>query len=251
MSPPRILVLTANIGNYDRSIPSIPCVNQNVYLVNFQSSAQDHDDVSISGNSLSFSIRSSSGIARELSRVPKISPRFLFDQSVNPPPIFPSKIEYARIISETIVNPVDYVVWIDANCTLRSLDALQAVCSRVPAKGWGIYSHPDRDCLYREARAVKGFEYVNRSILGSQISYYRQQGVPSQYGLYSCNFIVRSIDSLFCSHALWDFWLSEFLRWVPRDQLSLPYSLFVHPCHRPTVLGRFSWANDIFCFNPH
>ena len=251
MSPPRILVLTANIGNYDRSIPTIPHDKKNFYLVNFQGSDRHLDDVSMSGNSLSFSIQASSETARELSRVPKISPRFLFDTSVNPPSIFPSRIEYARVIKELIGSPIDYLVWIDSNCTLRSLDALQAVCSKVPAKGWGIYSHPDRDCVYREARAVKGFPYVNRSILSSQISHYKQQGFPSRYGLYACNFIVRSIESLFCSENLWDFWLSEFLRWVPRDQLSLPYSLFVHPRHRPTVLGRFSWANDIFCFNPH
>ena len=50
-------VLTANIGNYDRSIPTIPHDKKNVYLVNFQGSDRHLDDVSMSGNSLSFSIQ--------------------------------------------------------------------------------------------------------------------------------------------------------------------------------------------------
>ena len=45
--------------------------------------------------------------------------------------------------------------------------------SNVPVNGWGIYKHPDRSCVYKEAKCVKGFNYVNNEILSSQMNYYR------------------------------------------------------------------------------
>ena len=247
----KIVVLTANIDSHDASAPVIPSDWENVFLIVFTSSHSTEKSVQHIGNTLRVSIRNSPLLARQISRIPKINPLFLFNTSFKPPSIFPDYSEVSLAIRAFIGNEFDYLVWHDANCSLLSYAHLLAICSSVPTNGWGIFAHPDRNCLYQEARAAKGLSYVCNEILKQQLSAYKIKNMPLNYGLYACGFFVRSYQSLYSSRDLWDSWMHEFLRWVPRDQISLPYCLFQHPLHRPTLLGKFTWKNELFAFKPH
>jgi hypothetical protein len=248
---PRILLISANIGNYDSTSFVVPDNVEGVQLLLVKSSSDRYGYRKLTLNTFCLALpHHESPSNRILSRIPKINPLFLFSDQFDAPSFFPVEKKIISQLRSAIID-FDYLVWIDANCRIESFDALKQLCSKVSSNGWGIYAHSDRCCLYKEARCVKSLPYVKRDILNCQIAYYRKQGVPRNYGLYSCNFIIRSRASLYNAQSLWNLWMSEFLRWVPRDQISLPYCLFQFPHHLPTILGKFAWNNSAFSFAPH
>ena len=247
----KILLITANIGNYDTPFYDVPEELSGVQLLRICDSGDKEDFHRINKNTFLLSLQKQSLISsRLISRIPKINPLFLFDAGFNPPSFFPASTELLNTVRCTL-GEFDYLIWMDGNCKINSYSELVSICLNVSPNGWGIYSHPDRSCIFKEARCVKGFDYVNLDVLSAQMHHYRMQHVPRNYGLYSCNFIIRSRVSLLQAQDLWNLWLNEFLRWVPRDQLSLPYCLFTYPHHIPTILGKFTWANSVFSFSPH
>ena len=220
-------------------------------LLRIEDRGEEHSFSNINENTFLLSLGDRASLpSRLISRIPKINPLFLFSNDFKPPSIFPCSNEVLDTVRYNL-GDFDYLIWIDGNCKITSYSDLLSICLNVPPNGWGIYNHPDRTCIFKEARCVKGFNYVNHDVLAAQMHHYRMQHVPRNYGLYSCNFIIRSRVSLFQAQDLWDLWLTEFLRWVPRDQLSLPYCLFRNPHHIPTILGKFPWSNSAFSFSPH
>lgn len=251
MTNPKIVLLTANIGSYDRDPFKVSPGWEKVYQITFVSSNASVQGIKQYGNSLAISLQSKPDQCRDTSRIIKINPLFLFDNNYKSASLFPDYKGVNNAIKGLVGENWDYLVWHDANCLLHDHGTLVQLCAQVPENGWGIFEHPDRNCLYKEAKAVRGFPYVNRTLLHQQISFYKSRKMPVNYGLYACNFFIRSFKALYSSQLLWDSWLAEYLRWVPRDQISLPYCLFQHPLHRPVSLGKFTWANKFFAFKPH
>jgi len=251
MPNPNIVLLTANLGSYDSNIFRVPSDWKGVSQIIFKSTGLSSAQINQRDNIMTISIKSEPSLHRHISRIIKINPLFLFDFKVLPPSLFPHSPEVTNEITEFVGGDFGYIIWHDANCLIHNPSSLLELCSKISDNGWGIFNHPDRNCLYKEAKAAKSFAYVNNSLLHQQVAFYRSQRMPNNYGLYACNFFIRSFKSLYSSQILWHSWLIEYLRWVPRDQISLPYCLFHHPLHRPVSLGAFTWTNNCFAFKPH
>lgn len=115
------------------------------------------------------------------------------------------------------------LIWIDANSILAT-DRFVEQASAYSAAGFATYAHPDRDCVYDEARAALAIhpaKYADQPLL-EQVAHYRTRGHPSHGGLYAVGTIVydTSRDDVreLCSD-----WLAECERWSYQTQLSLPY----------------------------
>jgi hypothetical protein len=239
----RILVYTACFGEKYNTIPSLPHNKKHIdYLVY---SDQYPSNIETS-NAVDYwiYIPKTTFDSRKLSRIPKLNPALIID-SKHP-------LSWATTGEDREIN-IDiqrytHLVWIDANCNIHSEDDLMNLCKKIPSGSWGLYEHPDRNCAYKERTCVQGLNYVNRDVLNAQFDLYKSRRFPKLYGLYACGIIIRSIESICTHRKLWDFWLDEFLRWTPRDQVCLPYCLFEMPQLTPISIGIFKYQNQIYSF---
>ncbi|QPH55934.1 glycosyltransferase domain-containing protein [Pontivivens ytuae] len=86
----------------------------------------------------------------------------------------------------------------------------------------GLFAHPERTCVYEEARVVRRKKPVNKKRLDEQVAVYRSAGMPADVGLYAGTFLVRPrADARAAAFALR--WYEEFLLHSERDQLGLAF----------------------------
>lgn len=114
------------------------------------------------------------------------------------------------------------VIWIDANSHIYSPHFVDHATWTAPS-GFATYRHPDRDCIYEEAKAsldLQPVKYAGQPIL-EQVQNYREQGHPEHWGLYAVGTYVahRSLPVA----DLFDAWRGECEQWTYQTQLSLPH----------------------------
>jgi hypothetical protein len=134
----------------------------------------------------------------------------------------------------------DYVVWIDGSVMLRlpdSLETLIGYCQR----GYALFKHPERDCMYDEADVCMSLEKCRDQPIRQQMDAYRADGYPARHGLYECSIIVREPRSDY--RRLDAAWLAEIYKWSNRDQLSFPYILWKSGIE-VDVIDMNIWHND-------
>jgi len=83
---------------------------------------------------------------------------------------------------------------------------------------FSISRHPDRDCLYEEARACIALGKDNADVINSQVYGYRLDGFPKRAGLVASGVIIRSSPHITFENAWWE----EVRLKSCRDQLSFP-----------------------------
>ena len=143
-------------------------------------------------------------------------------------------------------------IWIDGTLTPRlPADADVRELAEWLLEGAEIATplHPERDCVYDEARACAGTWLEFADVIEAQMARYRAQGHPAHAGLYENNLLVRRATprTAELNAAWWD----EIERGSWRDQLSLPVvlrRLGVRACALPPAYGR---DNPYFEFTQH
>jgi hypothetical protein len=241
----KILVYTTSFGKTYDTIPQIPKRRGAVdYLVYSDKGIEDANAKEMPDYWIR--LPELSVTARPYSRVVKLNPSIITDH--NHPLNWLTKDQDCHD-REIDLEKYNYIVWIDSNCNIKCEEELIRLCKLVPKGSWGLFEHPDRVCAYEEMRCVSGLSYVSKSILEEQRSLYKSRGLPKKYGLFACGIIIRSITSLITHRRLWDIWLDEFLRWVPRDQVCLPYCLYSMPQARPISLGGFNYNTKVYEFS--
>jgi TOD1/MUCI70, glycosyltransferase-like domain len=117
----------------------------------------------------------------------------------------------------------DYVIWLDGSGTFlapNSVEELIKYCN----KGYAVFRHPDRNCIYEEWAFCKEFQKYKDQPLLDQVDAYRKEGYPRYNGLYACGVIIRDTRKDFTQ--LDNYWMKENLQWSYQDQLSFPYILW-------------------------
>ncbi|MCC8992049.1 MAG: DUF616 domain-containing protein, partial [Streptococcus sp.] len=86
-----------------------------------------------------------------------------------------------------------------------------------------IFDHPQRTCIYEEAKMCAHFAHDKILTIAQQMRRYRKAGYPINNGLFEANVIIRRNTSAI--QRLMDAWWSEYKDsgGAKRDQLSLPY----------------------------
>jgi hypothetical protein len=117
------------------------------------------------------------------------------------------------------------VIWVDANSWIISPRFVaEAGAYATLTNGFATYAHPDRDCIYEEAKAsmqIHPKKYHDQPI-AEQVDYYRSVGHPEHWGLYAVGTCVYNTTSTRVRD-LCDWWLDECEEYSYQTQLSLPY----------------------------
>lgn len=90
-----------------------------------------------------------------------------------------------------------------------------------------VIRHPERDCVYEEARECISQRRGNADEVAKQWSAYKEERMPAHNGLISTGIIMRSkVPSVqsFCEQ-----WWKELSKYSTRDQLSFAHTAWLNP----------------------
>jgi hypothetical protein len=105
-----------------------------------------------------------------------------------------------------------------------------------------MFSHPIRDCLYKEADEVIRIWPNIEDNVQKQMKHYREEGYPADNGLMACGVIVRKHTK--ATEAMGNAWWAEWTRWkTSRDQLSFAYACWKHGVKVSIIPGNI-FRND-------
>ncbi len=139
-------------------------------------------------------------------------------------------------------------LYLDANILIR--DPIGPLFDQVLLKApLAMFRHPNRDCSYAEAEAVKRLRYDDGAIVDAQMAYYRAHGLPSGAGLHFGGIMFRRHEDGALAKMLEDWW-RQLKIFSHRDQLSLEFVLRRHGITVEDIPGLAS-NNPWFAIGPH
>lgn len=151
-----------------------------------------------------------------------------------------------KILPHLYLKDYDLSVYIDGNIDIVGSvnDFIEKECQK--EKGYiFIGRHPERDCVYDEAKEVIRIKKDNEDIVNPQVEGYKQQGFPEHFGLTQTCIVVRYHNNKSCIR-LMNAWWAEIESKSHRDQLSLPYVLWKDGKAKITELDSSIFHGDVF-----
>lgn len=127
---------------------------------------------------------------------------------------------YPKIMAHAYFPEVEYTVYMDGNIELLCSPE-EVVKTYLQKHDMALFPHPQRRCVYAEARKCIRLKKVRPSVAEKQMAYYRKQGLPPGFGLTACWVIIRRNTAEVRRFS--EEWWQQYLRFSCRDQLSFDY----------------------------
>lgn len=136
------------------------------------------------------------------------------------------KQRYVKINPHLLLNNYELSIWVDGNVLIKG-DLNEFLIQNVIGNDSSVYvpTHPTRNCIYDEAKAVISMHKDTPEIVNPQIEKYKKEGFPKNYGLLQSNIMVRLHNEDDCIKIMKN-WFSELKEHSHRDQLSFNYVLW-------------------------
>ena len=136
---------------------------------------------------------------------------------------------FPKMQPHVVLPDYDYSLYIDANVQIATQfvydRVIELINSSIALAG---IKHQTRNCAYEESfRVLVSLPNINKRHLLHEMSKFKQQGFPFNYGMYEANVIFRS-HSDEKVRAQCDEWWSIYKTAVKRDQLCYSYTLWKH-----------------------
>lgn len=126
-----------------------------------------------------------------------------------------------KILPHLFLSEYDISLWVDGNIQING-NLNEFISSHIKISNLMTTKHPDRICVYDESVAVIKQEKDDENIVNSQMSYYKNQLYPNDFGMVQTNIMLRKHNEkeiIEISKQWWD----EVLKRSKRDQLSFNY----------------------------
>ena len=133
------------------------------------------------------------------------------------------KARYIKINPHLVLPNHDISIWVD-HCYKPKFNNAEEFLKEIGFFNNNImsYKHDVRQCIYSESEEVKQQRLDYDDIVNSQMSRYRIEGFPRNYGLFDSGFTIRKYNKVV--NEFNDIWWSEVKNFSARDQLSQVYS---------------------------
>ena len=142
---------------------------------------------------------------------------------------------FVKLNPHIVLSEYNYSVWVDSNIQILDGYLYERVAEAIENDVlWGAVKHPDKNCIYEDARSCACGGNESFFKIYSQCLYLKSSKYPDNNGLYENNVIFRRhncIDVINISEQWW----SLYLRYSKRDQLSLCY-VFWRNSFTPSLL---------------
>lgn len=154
---------------------------------------------------------------------------------------------------QEVFSSYQYSIYIDGNVLVVS-DLMPLVIKMINEKNFlGIHRHYARKYIESEVKAIVKFKKnINKELTYKQVSRYKACGYNNDIPMLEATILIRKHNDDKCIKVMNDWW-SEFIKYSPRDQLSLPYVLWKNDVSLKdvTVLGNNEYLNPRFYINNH
>lgn len=118
-----------------------------------------------------------------------------------------------------------------------------------PGADLAIFKHPHRKCAYKEANACREQGKGNPAIITAQLSKYRKEGFPLDFGLSACLFIIRRNNER--TRQFNEMWWDEIDKGSSRDQISFDYCRWKMPKLKVSFIPGDPFAHPGFVTYEH
>lgn len=130
------------------------------------------------------------------------------------------KARYIKIMFHKMFFSAGITIWHDANMYINC--NLDDFVKRFYKGVFTTLSHPDRNCIYKEAIACCRLQKDDMQIIFNQMDHYFDQGYPEENGLAATGILIRELSVFNIS--ICERWWKEIKQWSRRDQLSFNYA---------------------------
>lgn len=131
------------------------------------------------------------------------------------------KQRWIKINAHKVLPEYDLSIWVDGSVTVRG-DVDEIVSAMTDDCSIYVPAHPNRTCIYSEARAVISMKKDTSGNIRPQLNRYKAEGFPANYGLLQSNILIRKHNDPDCIR-LMEAWSEEVMNGSHRDQLSFNY----------------------------
>ena len=159
-----------------------------------------------------------------------------------------SKVKQQRYVKthpHELLKEYSQSIWVDGSVDVIG-DVNEFIAGLDKRYDVQIQRHPQRDCIYAEAVAVKTTMKDTPENVDRQIEEYKAEGFPEHYGLSETNVIYRQHNTRSCIK-LMEAWWDVIEKHSHRDQLSLSYVLwklnYKKFFYLPVGTNRSKWFN--------
>ena len=155
---------------------------------------------------------------------------------------------YYKMHPFELFSKYDYAIYVDGNIQIVSDVTSIVQIARDSKIGIAMHLHPERDCIYKEAKACIISHRGNKKNINSQIRKYNNEGFPHNFGLLEATIIVVDLKNKIAKKIFSD-WYNEFCESKSgRDQLSLPYVIWKngYKISDVGILVNYLFYNQIF-----
>ena len=158
------------------------------------------------------------------------------------------KQRYVKLNPHKLLSEYDISIWVDGNVTLKG--DLNEFIDETLVDGISVYipTHPSRDCIYAEAKAVLSMRKDAKEIVNHQMEKYEKEGFPKKYGLLQSNILLRKHNEPDCIK-LMEAWFNELKDNSHRDQLSFNYILWKNQDVKVKYLDKYIYKSSYFFWN--
>lgn len=126
-----------------------------------------------------------------------------------------------KILGHEMINDkYDILVWMDGNSSLQKkiTTFLMEQC-HLDDYSFCAFKHPDRDCIYEEAKACVRLKKDNKDIITKQMEFYRNDNYPEHNGLCEMSIFVKKAKDKKVIETM-NLWYEMITKYSKRDQLS-------------------------------
>jgi len=154
-----------------------------------------------------------------------------------------------KILCNSVLKEYDLSIWIDGNITINC-DLNIFLDENYHGKDIVVLTHPDRSCVYEEAKACIAFDKDDPEIINKQMEGYKSEEYPAANGMVSTGLMIRNHRSKKVKEFM-NSWWNEVYSKSKRDQLSFNYVLWKHQLSVGHCDYKKTYSSDFELYSSH
>jgi hypothetical protein len=157
------------------------------------------------------------------------------------------KSRFLKTNPHKVLPDHDVSIWIDHCFDFRFKDVNEMIKKiGFVDENIMLYKHDERNCIYDEGVKVSKLNLEIPSVVEVQMTKYRTEGFPENYGLYQTGFMFRKNNKLI--NQFNDIWWNEIKHHSGRDQLSQVYSAWKSGVTISPILNQGTVYSNTFLY---
>lgn len=154
---------------------------------------------------------------------------------------------YAKLLPHRVLSDYDYSIYIDANIIIKDNEfykRIEASISNGSLIAQVNHAVPFWDCVYEDIYHAYRVRKVSFLPAYKQYRHLKKEGMPSHYGLFENNIILRKHNEPLVKQISEEWW-RDYMKYSKRDQFSLMYIYWKNNYMPDLLFGKDECARNV------